>query len=109
MHKILVSLIVALGVTTAQAAEPAKGAEAGKPAKAATASSAAPAAGAAAPASAAGTAKVGEPAKAADNSVCHDKVKDGKPVMKDGKPEQECKKIKVHKKLEAHDIPPAKK
>ena len=70
---------------------------------------------------AAGTAKVGEPAKAADNAgaesagkaeikvVCHDKVKDGKPVMKDGKPEQECKKIKVHKKLEAHDIPPAKK
>lgn len=42
--------------------------------------------------------------------VCHDKVKDGKPVMgKDGKPEQECKTIKVRQKLEATDIPPAKK
>ena len=42
--------------------------------------------------------------------VCHDKVKDGKPVMgKDGKPEQECKTIKVRQKLEATEIPPAKK
>lgn len=42
--------------------------------------------------------------------VCHDKVgKDGKPVMKDGKAVQECKKIKVHKKLEGTEIPPAKK
>ena len=42
--------------------------------------------------------------------VCHDKVKDGKPVMgKDGKPEQECKVIKVRQKLEATEIPPAKK
>jgi len=119
MHKILISLILGLGLATAHAAEPAKGSETGKPAKAATASSAAPAASAATPAAGA---KVGEPAKAADNSgaetagkaeikvVCHDKVKDGKPVMgKDGKPEQECKKIKTHKKLEAHDIPPAKK
>lgn len=39
--------------------------------------------------------------------VCHDKVgKDGKPVMgKDGKAAQECKKIKVHKKLEGTEIP----
>jgi len=43
--------------------------------------------------------------------VCHDKVgKDGKPVAgKDGKVVQECKKIKVHKKLEGTAIPPAKK
>jgi len=42
--------------------------------------------------------------------VCHDKVKDGKTVMgKDGKPEQECKTIKVRQKLEATEIPPAKK
>jgi hypothetical protein len=44
--------------------------------------------------------------------VCHDKVdKAGKPVMdkKTGKQAQECKKIKVHKKLEGTEIPPAKK
>lgn len=42
--------------------------------------------------------------------VCHDKVgKDGKPVMKDGKAVQECKKIKVHKKLEGTAIPEDKK
>jgi hypothetical protein len=39
--------------------------------------------------------------------VCHDKVdKAGKPVLnKDGKPKQDCKKIKVHKKLEGHEVP----
>lgn len=40
--------------------------------------------------------------------VCHDKVdKAGKPVMdkKTGKQAQECKKIKVHKKLEGTQIP----
>jgi hypothetical protein len=43
--------------------------------------------------------------------VCHDKVdKAGKPVTgKDGKVVQECKKIKVHKKLEGTEVPPAKK
>ena len=43
--------------------------------------------------------------------VCKDKVdKAGKVVNgKDGKPAQECKKIKVHKKLEGTEIPPAKK
>lgn len=44
--------------------------------------------------------------------VCHDKVdKAGKPVMdkKTGKQAQECKKIKVHKKLEGTEVPPAKK
>jgi len=43
--------------------------------------------------------------------VCKDKVdKVGKPVTgKDGKVVQECKKIKVHKKLEGTEIPPAKK
>lgn len=40
--------------------------------------------------------------------VCHDKVdKAGKPVMdkKTGKPAQQCKKIKVHKKLEGTEVP----
>jgi hypothetical protein len=44
--------------------------------------------------------------------VCHDKVdKAGKPVMdkKTGKQAQECKKIKVHKKLEGTEVPPSKK
>ena len=43
--------------------------------------------------------------------VCKDKVdKAGKVVNgKDGKPDQECKKIKVHKKLEGTEVPPAKK
>ena len=42
--------------------------------------------------------------------VCHDKMdKAGKPVMKNGKPVQECKKIKVHKKLEGTEIPEDKK
>ncbi len=42
--------------------------------------------------------------------VCHDKVdKAGKPVNgKDGKPVQECKKIKVHKKLEGTKVPDKK-
>jgi hypothetical protein len=50
-------------------------------------------------------------ASAEVKEVCHDKVgKDGKPVTgKDGKVVQECKKIKVHKKLEGTEIPPAKK
>ena len=39
---------------------------------------------------------------AEEQKVCVDKVtKDGKPLIgKDGKPQQECKVIKVHKKLE---------
>jgi hypothetical protein len=40
--------------------------------------------------------------------VCHDRVdKAGKPVMdkKTGKQAQDCKKIKVHKKLEGTEIP----
>ena len=38
--------------------------------------------------------------------VCKDKLdKAGKPVMKDGKAVQACKKIKVHKKLEGTDVP----
>jgi len=43
--------------------------------------------------------------------VCHDKVdKAGKPIMdkKTGKPVQECKKIKVHKKLEGTAVPEKK-
>ena len=44
--------------------------------------------------------------------VCKDKVgKDGKTVMdkKTGQAVQDCKKIKVHKKLEGTEVPPAKK
>jgi hypothetical protein len=39
--------------------------------------------------------------------VCIDKMtKDGKPVLdKAGKPQQECKEIKVHKKLEGTKVP----
>ena len=51
-------------------------------------------------------------AEAEKKEVCHDKVdKAGKPVMdkKTGKPAQECKTIKVHKKLEGTEVPPAKK
>jgi hypothetical protein len=50
-------------------------------------------------------------AEAEKKEVCHDKVdKAGKPVMdkKTGKPVQECKVIKVHKKLEGTEIPPKK-
>jgi hypothetical protein len=40
--------------------------------------------------------------------VCHERVgKDGKPVMdkKTNKPIQDCKTIKVHKKLEGTEVP----
>ena len=42
--------------------------------------------------------------------VCIDKLgKDGKVVMgKDGKPQQECKEMKVHKKLEGTKVPEKK-
>lgn len=42
--------------------------------------------------------------------VCIDKMtKDGKPVLdKAGKPQQECKEIKVHKKLEGTKVPEKK-
>ena len=42
---------------------------------------------------------------AEEKQVCVDKVtKDGKPMVgKDGKPQQECKVIKVHKKLEVEE------
>lgn len=40
--------------------------------------------------------------------VCLDKLtKDGKVIMgKDGKPEQVCKDVKIHKKLEGTQVPP---
>ncbi len=44
--------------------------------------------------------------------VCKDKVgKDGKAVMdkKTNKPVQECKKIKVHKKVEGEKVPESAK
>lgn len=46
-------------------------------------------------------------AEAQVKEVCHDRVgKDGKPVNgKDGKVLQDCKKIKVHKKLEGTEVP----
>jgi hypothetical protein len=51
-------------------------------------------------------------AEAETKQVCHDKVdKAGKPVLdkKTGKPAQDCKTIKVHKKLEGSDVVPVKK
>ena len=47
-------------------------------------------------------------AEAEKKEVCHDKLdKAGKPVMdkKTGKPAQDCKIIKVHKKLEGTAVP----
>ena len=42
--------------------------------------------------------------------VCKDVVgKDGKPVLlKDGKPKQDCRTIKIHQKFEGTEIPPKK-
>lgn len=52
------------------------------------------------------------PAKKEDakkEKACIDKVKDGKPVLgKDGKPEQVCKEVKVHEKLEGTKVPDKK-
>ena len=51
------------------------------------------------------------PAFAAETKqVCVDKVtKDGKPVMdKQGKQVQDCKEVKVHKKLEGTKVPEKK-
>lgn len=47
---------------------------------------------------------------AEEKEVCVDKTgKDGKVLVgKDGKPQQTCKKIKVHKKLEGTEIPTKK-
>ena len=47
---------------------------------------------------------------AEEKKVCVDKTgKDGKVVMdKQGKPQQTCKTIKVHKKLEGTDLPQKK-
>ena len=46
-------------------------------------------------------------AEAQIKEVCRDKAgKDGKPITdKNGKIVQECKKIKVHKKLEGTEVP----
>ena len=48
---------------------------------------------------------------AEEKRVCIDvKDKEGKPVMdKNGKVKQECKTIKVHKKLEGTEVPGQKK
>lgn len=60
------------------------------------------------------TAYAAEPAKAASapetKKVCIDKIKDGKPVLdKQGKPQQDCKEVKQHKKLEGTKVEDAKK
>lgn len=50
-------------------------------------------------------------AYAADETtkVCVDVVKNGKPVLdKAGKPQQQCKTMKVHKKLEGTKVPEKK-
>ena len=50
------------------------------------------------------------PGKGEMKTVCHPKKdKDGKEVKgKDGKVVEECKQVKVRKKLEGTEIPPAK-
>jgi len=54
-------------------------------------------------------AKKEEKAPAKKEKACSDKVKDGKPVIgKDGKPEQVCKDVKVHEKLDGHKVPDKK-
>ena len=54
-------------------------------------------------------AKKEEKAPAKKEKACIDKVKDGKPVLgKDGKPEQICKEVKVHEKLDGHKVPDKK-
>ena len=54
-------------------------------------------------------AKKEEKAPAKKERACIDKVKDGKPVIgKDGKPEQVCKEVKVHEKLDGHKVPDKK-
>ena len=50
-------------------------------------------------------------AEAETKQVCHDRLdKTGKPVLdkKTGKTAQDCKTIKVHKKLEGTAVPPKK-
>ena len=47
--------------------------------------------------------------EAKKEKACIDKMKDGKPVIgKDGKPEQVCKEVKVHEKLDGHKVPDKK-
>ena len=54
-------------------------------------------------------AKKEEKAPAKKERACIDKMKDGKPVIgKDGKPEQMCKEVKVHEKLDGHKVPDKK-
>lgn len=54
-----------------------------------------------------GCAKTEEAQASEVQNVCIDKIgKDGKVVLgKDGKPQQDCKKMKVHKKLEGTKVP----
>ena len=118
--KYFLATILSIGlISTAWACDDNKGAPPGKPAKAATSATAAKAAEPAKAATAAPAAPTPAPkvehtdtaGKGEMKEVCIDKVgKDGKVIMgKDGKPVQDCRKIRVRKKLEATEIPPAKK
>jgi len=63
-----------------------------------------------APAAASAASAASAPHKAETKKVCVDKVKDGKPVLdKQGKPAQDCKQVKIHKKLEGTKVEDAKK
>ena len=110
LSTVLVSMLLAVGIAACSKPEEKKADAAPAPAAAAPAEAAKPA-----EAPATGKAESKEKdnhsaGKGEMKEVCHDKVKDGKPVIgKDGKPEQECKTIKVRQKLEATEIPPAKK
>lgn len=118
--KYFFAVVLSLGIINlADACEKDLKAEAGKAAKAASSATASKAIEPAKAASAASAAPTPAPkvehtdtaGKGEMKEVCIDKIaKDGKVVMgKDGKPVQECRKIRVRKKLEATEIPPAKK
>lgn len=50
------------------------------------------------------------PQKPETKKVCVDRIKDGKPVLdKQGKPQKDCKEVKIHKKLEGTKVEDAKK
>ena len=100
MKKLVTILIASVALSVYAAEAPKAPAAASAPA-----AKAAPAASAAAPAASAPAS-----APAAAQKVCVDKLgKDGKPVMgKDGKPAQDCKEMKVHKKLEGTKVPEKK-
>jgi hypothetical protein len=90
----IVAMSLALGAVACAKEEPKKAPEVTKPATKAP------------------DAKSAEPAKPEVKLVCIDRVtNDGKPVIdpKTGKQAQDCKKMRVHKKLEGTQVPQPQK